>query len=183
MTTTRDLCGALDAELQGSGAEKSTPLGWYATTTCPGPVTRMTPLPHPPRAVSAASWCRKACNARHPMPPRRSAWSYSSRRFRYGREHLHIASPSASRTPPPTSLRDERLSSGLSAHVLRAAPKGPLWAYHRILRGKGCCCCAVGMCENSRQRVIHISSTVAVIFLESQVACAVNGRKRSGDSR
>ncbi len=25
------------------------------------------------------------------------------------------------------------------------------------------------------QRVIHISSAVAVIFLESQVACAVNG--------
>jgi hypothetical protein len=31
------------------------------------------------------------------------------------------------------------------------------------------------MCENSRQRVIHISIAVAVIFLEWQVACAVNG--------
>ncbi len=40
---------------------------------------------------------------------------------------------------------------------------------------KGCCCCAVGMCENSRQRVIHISSAVAVIFLSLQVACAVVG--------
>jgi hypothetical protein len=31
------------------------------------------------------------------------------------------------------------------------------------------------MCENSRQRVIHISSAVAVIFLESQVVDAVVG--------
>jgi hypothetical protein len=31
------------------------------------------------------------------------------------------------------------------------------------------------MCENSRQRVIHISSAVAVIFLRLQVARAVNG--------
>ncbi len=34
------------------------------------------------------------------------------------------------------------------------------------------------MCENSRQRVIHISSAVAVIFLESQVA-GVNGQCRT----
>jgi hypothetical protein len=32
------------------------------------------------------------------------------------------------------------------------------------------------MCENSRQRVIQIPSSVAVIFLELQVASAVNGR-------
>jgi hypothetical protein len=31
------------------------------------------------------------------------------------------------------------------------------------------------MWENSRQRVIHISSAMAVIFLESQVAGAVAG--------
>jgi hypothetical protein len=31
------------------------------------------------------------------------------------------------------------------------------------------------MCENSRQRVIHMSIAVAVIFLALQVACAVNG--------
>ena len=37
------------------------------------------------------------------------------------------------------------------------------------------CCCAVGMCENSRQRVIHISTAVAAIFLALQVAGAVNG--------
>ncbi len=36
------------------------------------------------------------------------------------------------------------------------------------------------MCGNSRQRVIHISSAVAVIFLESQVACAVNGGEHFG---
>ncbi len=34
---------------------------------------------------------------------------------------------------------------------------------------------AVGMCENSLTRVIHISIAVAVIFLALQVACAVNG--------
>ncbi len=39
---------------------------------------------------------------------------------------------------------------------------------------KGCCCCAVGMCENSRLRVIHISIAVAAIFLALQVAYAVN---------
>jgi len=33
----------------------------------------------------------------------------------------------------------------------------------------------VGICENSQQRVIHISSAVAVIFLALQVAVAVNG--------
>ncbi len=37
------------------------------------------------------------------------------------------------------------------------------------------CCCAVGMCENSRQRVIQISIAAALIFLSLQVACAVNG--------
>ncbi len=31
------------------------------------------------------------------------------------------------------------------------------------------------MCENSRQRVIHISIAVAVIFLRWQVACTVIG--------
>jgi len=31
------------------------------------------------------------------------------------------------------------------------------------------------MWENSQQRGIHKSSAVAVIFLESQVACAVSG--------
>ena len=35
--------------------------------------------------------------------------------------------------------------------------------------------CAVGICENSRQRVIHISNAVAVIFLASQVVDAVVG--------
>ncbi len=30
------------------------------------------------------------------------------------------------------------------------------------------------MCENSRQRVIHISIAVAVIFLALQVACALS---------
>ena len=30
------------------------------------------------------------------------------------------------------------------------------------------------MCENSRQRVIHMSTAVAVIFFALQVACAVN---------
>ena len=50
-----------------------------------------------------------------------------------------------------------------------------LWVTHRILRGKGRCRCAVGMCENSRQRVIRISSAEAVIFLRKQVACAVSG--------
>ena len=32
-----------------------------------------------------------------------------------------------------------------------------------------------GMCENSRQRVIHISIAAAANFAELQVACAVNG--------
>ncbi len=31
------------------------------------------------------------------------------------------------------------------------------------------------MCENSRQRVNHISTSVAVIFLDSRVARVVNG--------
>ena len=31
------------------------------------------------------------------------------------------------------------------------------------------------MCENSRQRVIHISIAAALIFLALQVACAANG--------
>jgi hypothetical protein len=31
------------------------------------------------------------------------------------------------------------------------------------------------MCENSRQRVIHISTAVAVIFFALQVARAVDG--------
>jgi hypothetical protein len=31
------------------------------------------------------------------------------------------------------------------------------------------------MCGNSRLRVIHISIAAALIFLSSQVACAVNG--------
>ncbi len=41
--------------------------------------------------------------------------------------------------------------------------------------GKSCCCCAVGMCGNSRQRVIHISMAAVAIFLASQVAVAVVG--------
>jgi hypothetical protein len=32
----------------------------------------------------------------------------------------------------------------------------------------------VGMCENSRPRVIHISIAAAAIFPALQVACAVN---------
>ncbi len=54
-------------------------------------------------------------------------------------------------------------------------PNRPEGVYHRNSYGKGCCCCAVGMCENSRQRVIHISTAVAVIFLAVQVAGAVVG--------
>ncbi len=55
------------------------------------------------------------------------------------------------------------------------ADQCPDRVYHRNSNRKGRCCCAVGMCGNSRQRVIHISTAVAVIFLRLQVACAVNG--------
>ena len=38
-----------------SPALRSTPLGWRAPAICPGPMTRRTPLPHPPPSANAGT--------------------------------------------------------------------------------------------------------------------------------
>lgn len=72
-------------------------------------------------------------------------------------------------------LRTEKVYGYEMSPVEHEERECPRRVYHRILQGNGCCCCAVGMCENSRQRVILISIAVAAIFLGTQVACAVSG--------
>ena len=49
------------------------------------------------------------------------------------------------------------------------------------LLGKGSCCRAVGMCENSRQRVIHIATASTAILLGLQVAWTAQGGEPETD--